>query len=201
MTGSVVGAIDQGTTSTRFMVFDHRGAVVASAQREFEQIFPQPGWVEHDPIEIWQTVEVVVAEALAAASLAPSDLVAVGITNQRETTVAWDRRTGLPLANAIVWQDTRTADLCADLAGDEGLDRFRPITGLPLATYFSGPKASWLLRTVDANTLSLIAYVTPAVALFLGWWVRGETLRSTTIAGTGLILLGVVLVVRRRRTT
>ena len=144
-----VGALDQGTTSTRFMIFDRRGGVVASSQREFRQILPEPGWVEHDPIEILETVGVVVAEALSKAGLTAEDLVAVGITNQRETTVVWDRTTGLPLANAIVWQDTRTDKLCSTLAEGHGIDRFRDRTGLPLATYFSGPKTAWLLSNVD----------------------------------------------------
>ena len=144
-----VGAIDQGTTSTRFMIFDRDGSVVASAQREFSQILPRPGWVEHDPVEIWNTVETVVSEALATARMTVRDLVAVGITNQRETTVVWDRATGLPMSNAIVWQDTRTDALCRTLAEGYGIDRFRSRTGLPLATYFSGPKAAWLLANVD----------------------------------------------------
>ena len=148
----LVGAIDQGTTSTRFMVFDHDGAVVASAQEEFEQIYPRPGWVEHDPAEILDSVESVVTRALSQAGLTARDLVAVGITNQRETTVVWDRSTGTPLANAIVWQDTRTSRLCRELEGGQGMDRFRPTTGLPLATYFSGPKAGWLLDHVDGLT-------------------------------------------------
>ena len=144
-----VGAIDQGTTSTRFMIFDGRGRVVSSARQEFRQILPRPGWVEHDPIEIMATVEAVIAEALLEAGLAAGDLVAVGITNQRETTVVWDRTDGRPLANAIVWQDTRTADICATLSAGYGPDRFRDLTGLPLSTYFSGPKAAWLLTNVD----------------------------------------------------
>ncbi len=144
-----IGAIDQGTTSTRFMVFDGQGRVVASAQREFSQILPRPGWVEHDPLEIWNTVETVAAQALAEAGMNARELVAVGITNQRETTVVWDRTTGLPLSNAIVWQDTRTDALCETLAEGHGIDRFRSRTGLPLATYFSGPKAAWLLANVD----------------------------------------------------
>ncbi len=148
----LVGAIDQGTTSTRFMVFDHDGAVVASAQEEFEQIYPRPGRVEHDPAEILDSVESVVTRALSQAGLTARDLVAVGITNQRETTVVWDRSTGTPLANAIVWQDTRTSRLCRELEGGQGMDRFRPTTGLPLATYFSGPKAGWLLDHVDGLT-------------------------------------------------
>ena len=143
-----VGAIDQGTTSSRFMVFDRHGAVIASAQREHEQIYPKPGWVEHDAAEIWRNTEAVIGEALARGGLRAGDLAAVGITNQRETTVLWDRNTGAPLANALVWQDTRTADLVAAYARDGGQDRFRARTGLPLATYFSGLKLKWLLDNV-----------------------------------------------------
>jgi glycerol kinase len=146
-----VGALDQGTTSTRFMVFDHDGSVVSNSQEEHNQIFPRPGWVEHDPVEIWAKTQSVIEGALATAGIKPSDLVAVGITNQRETTVVWDRETGEPIANAIVWQDTRTAELCAELGGDEGPDRFRARTGLPLATYFAGPKARWLLDHYDLH--------------------------------------------------
>jgi glycerol kinase len=145
MTRSLVGALDQGTTSTRFLVFDPAGAVVSVAQDEHRQIFPRPGWVEHDPVEIIDRTRDVIAAALGAAGIRPGDLAGIGITNQRETTVLWSRRTGHPVSNAIVWQDTRTAALCQDLAGDEGPDRFRPVTGLPLATYFSGPKVAWLL--------------------------------------------------------
>jgi len=144
-----IGAIDQGTTSTRFMIFDHSGAVVASAQREFRQILPKPGWVEHDPMEILETTEGVVDEALRSAGLGVEDLVAVGIANQRETTVVWDPTSGRPVANAIVWQDTRTDRICKRLAREGGIDRFRDRTGLPLATYFSGPKAAWILEGVD----------------------------------------------------
>ncbi len=147
--GRAVGAIDQGTTSTRFMIFDHSGAVIASAQREFRQILPQPGWVEHDPLEILQTTEAVVTEALSSGGMEAGDLAAVGIANQRETTVVWDRASGMPLANAIVWQDTRTDRICERLAREGGIDRFRDRTGLPLATYFSGPKAAWLLENAD----------------------------------------------------
>ena len=127
------------------MIFDHDGAVVAIDQQEHTQIFPKPGWVEHDPVEIWNRTVAVIEGALANAGVSASDLVAVGITNQRETTVIWDRSTGRPVANAIVWQDTRTADLCESLGGEEGADRFRAKTGLPLATYFAGPKARWLI--------------------------------------------------------
>jgi glycerol kinase len=143
-----VGALDQGTTSTRFMVFDHRGRVVAAGQREHQQIFPKPGWVEHDATEIWQRCQEVTSAALAKAGLSARDLAAVGITNQRETTVIWDRSTGEPIHNALVWQDTRTAGICRDLAADGGQDRFRATTGLPIATYFSGPKIKWLLDNV-----------------------------------------------------
>jgi glycerol kinase len=144
-----VGAIDQGTTSTRFMVFDHGGNVKGVAQEEHEQIFPRPGWVEHDAGEIWERTQQVVREGLEAAGIQAGDLAAVGITNQRETTVVWDRSTGDPVANAIVWQDTRTDRLVNQIAGDEGLDRLRSKTGLPLATYFSGPKVRWLLDEND----------------------------------------------------
>ncbi|MDH3500668.1 MAG: FGGY family carbohydrate kinase, partial [Acidimicrobiia bacterium] len=144
--GAYVGAIDQGTTSTRFMIFDRQGQVVASAQQEHRQIFPQPGWVEHDPAEIWTKTQAVIRSALQTAGLAPADLVAVGITNQRETAVVWDPDSGEPAAHAIVWQDTRTGGIIQDLAADEGPDRFRAVTGLPLATYFAGPKVTWLLE-------------------------------------------------------
>lgn len=144
-----VGALDQGTTSTRFMIFDAAGRVVASDQREHRQIFPRPGWVEHDPAEIIERTHEVIEGALAVAGLERTDLTAVGITNQRETAVVWDRTTGRPVANAIVWQDTRTDEVCRRLAGDEGPDRFRTVTGLPLATYFSGPKVRWLLDELD----------------------------------------------------
>jgi glycerol kinase len=143
-----IGAIDQGTTSSRFMVFDQQGTVVAVAQREHEQIYPKPGWVEHDAAEIWRNTQAVIGEALARGGVKPGDLAAVGITNQRETTVLWDRNTGAPLANALVWQDTRTAELVAAYARDGGQDRFRARTGLPLATYFSGLKLRWLLDNV-----------------------------------------------------
>ncbi|QKW05413.1 glycerol kinase GlpK [Streptomyces sp. NA04227] len=143
-----VAAIDQGTTSSRCIVFDHDGAIVSVDQREHKQIFPKPGWVEHDATEIWSKVQAVVAGALAKAHLRADQLSALGITNQRETTVLWDRATGRPVHNAIVWQDTRTAALCTELGGTEGQDRFREATGLPLASYFSGPKARWLLDNV-----------------------------------------------------
>jgi len=143
-----IGAIDQGTTSTRFLVFDRAGHIVASAQREHQQIYPQPGWVEHDPEEIWLRTREVIAEAMSQRNLRPSDLAAIGITNQRETTLLWNRKTGRPLANALVWQDTRVADYIPEFSRDGGPDRFRAATGLPLATYFSALKIRWLLDHV-----------------------------------------------------
>jgi glycerol kinase len=144
-----VGALDQGTTSTRFMIFDHQGQVKGIDQKEHEQIFPRPGWVEHNANEIWQRCQEVIAGALSNTGLSLSDLAAVGITNQRETTVVWDRNTGEPVYNAIVWQDTRTDQICNELAADGGQDRFRAKTGLPIATYFSGPKVKWVLDNVE----------------------------------------------------
>jgi glycerol kinase len=144
-----VGALDQGTTSTRFMIFDHHGRVKGVDQKEHEQIFPKPGWVEHDPKEIWQRSQEVIGGALGNAGLSASDLAAVGITNQRETTVVWDKNTGEPVYNAIVWQDTRTDQICNELAAHGGQDRFRAKTGLPIATYFSGPKVKWILDNVE----------------------------------------------------
>ncbi len=143
-----VGALDQGTTSTRFIIFDHAGRVVAKDQQEHEQIYPQAGWVEHDPLEIWQRSVEVTRGALTRAGIAAGDLAAVGITNQRETTVVWDRWTGRPIHNAIVWQDTRTDRIIDELAKDGGQDRLRAKVGLPLATYFSGPKVAWLLDNI-----------------------------------------------------
>jgi glycerol kinase len=143
-----IGAIDQGTTSTRFIVFDGAGRVVCVAQKEHRQIFPKPGWVEHDPAEIWNRTEEVIREAMEKRRLKPADLAAIGITNQRETTVVWDRKSGKPVANAIVWQDTRVGEDVAEFAKHGGPDRFRGKTGLPLSTYFSGLKLRWILRNV-----------------------------------------------------
>ncbi len=147
-----VAAIDQGTTSTRCMIFDHDGNVAAVDQKEHRQIFPKPGWVEHDPMEIWTRVQEVMWGALEKMDRGHmtevSEIAAIGITNQRETTLVWDRNTGQPIYNAIVWQDTRTDVICAKLAKNGGQDRFRKKTGLPLATYFSGPKVKWILDNV-----------------------------------------------------
>jgi glycerol kinase len=143
-----VAAIDQGTSSTRFMIFDHGGNVVAVDQKEHKQIYPKPGWVEHDPLEIWERTQQVIQGALSKGNVSPADIAAVGITNQRETTVVWEKSTGRPVYNAIVWQDTRTDAIIGKLARAGGQNRFRKKTGLPLATYFSGPKIKWILDNV-----------------------------------------------------
>ncbi|MFD7923706.1 glycerol kinase GlpK [Streptomyces sp. NPDC059740] len=147
--GPFIAAIDQGTTSSRCIVFDRDGRIVAVDQKEHEQILPKPGWVEHDAAEIWRNVQEVVANAIDQAGITAADVKAIGITNQRETTMLWDRHTGEPVHNAIVWQDTRTAALCRELGRNVGQDRFRRETGLPLSSYFAGPKIRWLLENVD----------------------------------------------------
>ncbi|MBX4170682.1 glycerol kinase GlpK [Rhodococcus sp. DMU2021] len=144
-----IAAIDQGTTSSRCIIFDHDGRIVSLAQKEHRQFFPRSGWIEHDPEELWLNTREVGAAALAKADLRRNDVAAIGLTNQRETTVVWDRTTGKPVYNAIVWQDTRTDRLVEELAGDAGPDRYREITGLPLSTYFAGPKVRWILDNVD----------------------------------------------------
>ena len=150
-----IGAIDQGTTSTRFIVFDRYGRVSAIAQKEHEQIFPEPGWVEHDPNEIWRRTREVIEEALQQKGLQPKDFAAIGITNQRETTIVWNRKTGHAIYNAIVWQDTRVESDVASFAAQGGQDRFRNQTGLPLATYFSALKIRWILDNLrDARELA-----------------------------------------------
>lgn len=142
-------ALDQGTTSSRAIIFDHNGAIITTAQKEFTQIFPQPGWVEHDPMEIWSTQLGVAAEAISKAGLTPSDIAAIGITNQRETTVVWDRNTGKPIYNAIVWQDRRTAAFCDELKSREVENVIRQSTGLVIDAYFSGTKIRWILDNVE----------------------------------------------------
>ncbi len=170
-----VAAIDQGTTGTRCILFDHGGQIVASAYEEHRQVYPQAGWVEHDPLEVWERTQSVVRAALARGNVRPEQIVAVGVTNQRETTVVWDPRTGRPYYNALVWQDTRTKEICDRLAREGGQDRFRPQVGLPLATYFSGPKLCWLL----ANVPDLRAAAERGAALFgtmdtwIIWWLTG----------------------------
>lgn len=144
----VVMAIDQGTTSTRAILFNHQGMIVSSAQKEHQQFYPKPGWVEHDPLEIWRSAQMVMQEALISSGLSINDVAVIGITNQRETTLVWDKSTGKPFYPAVVWQDTRTDQICSQLAEDGGQDRFRRKTGLPIATYFSGPKIKWLLENV-----------------------------------------------------
>ena len=144
-----IAAIDQGTTSSRCILFDEDGSIVHIDQREHEQITPKAGWVEHDASEIWTRVREVIGGAMASSAAEAGDVEAIGITNQRETTVVWDRETGEPVYNAIVWQDTRTAPLVRELAGDEGVDRLRDVVGLPLSTYFSGPKIKWILDNVE----------------------------------------------------
>ena len=148
MAKKYVAAIDQGTTSTRFIVFDRQGQRICSNQQEHQQIYPQPGWVEHNPEEIWQRTQSVIKNALEIGNIDPKDIAALGITNQRETTIIWDRKTGKPYGNAIVWQDTRTRFICDRLAEVGGKDRFRERCGLPLTTYFSGPKIKWMLDNI-----------------------------------------------------
>jgi glycerol kinase len=149
MAKKYAAAVDQGTTGTRFMVFDHEGQVVDWKYLEHEQIYPQAGWVEHDPMEIWARTQDVIKIVLDKGEIDPNDISAIGVTNQRETTIVWDKNTGKPYYNAIVWQCTRTRGICDDLTKDGGQDRFRPKVGLPLATYFSGPKIKWILDNVD----------------------------------------------------
>jgi glycerol kinase len=170
-----IAAIDQGTTSTRCILFDHAGRIAWTAQREHRQIYPQPGWVEHDPLEIWERTRQVIDDVIAAGNIQPGDIQAIGVTNQRETTLVWDRHTGKPFYNAIVWQDTRTKPICDELALDGGQDRFRARVGLPLTTYFSGPKLRWLLDQVPG----LRQAAERGDALFgnidtwLIWWLTG----------------------------
>ncbi len=144
-----IAAIDQGTTSTRFIIFDAKGQIISSAQREHTQHYPKPGWVEHDPMEIYENAKLVVAEALIKGGLLIENIAAIGITNQRETTLVWNKHTGMPYYNALVWQDTRTTSMVNDLTATHGPDGLREKTGLPFATYFSGLKLKWLLENVD----------------------------------------------------
>jgi glycerol kinase len=170
-----IATIDQGTTSTRCILFDQAGQVCSLAQQEHRQLYPQAGWVEHDPLEIWHTTQQVIRAAVASAGAGPGTLAAVGVTNQRETTIVWNRRTGQPYHNAIVWQDTRTKDLCDALARDGGQNRFRAVTGLPLATYFSGPKLKWILDHVpDVRAAAERGEaVFGNVDSWLTWWLTG----------------------------
>lgn len=174
-TKKYVGAVDQGTTSTRFMIFNHEGEVVSVHQLEHEQIYPKPGWVEHNPMEIWERTQQVIKGALEKAGISAEELAAIGVTNQRETTIVWNKNTGKPYYNAIVWQDTRTKEICDELAKDGGQDRFRSKVGLPLATYFSGPKIKWILDNIpgvreDAEKGEAIF---GNIDTWVIWWLTG----------------------------
>ena len=170
-----VGALDQGTTSNRFIIFDRNGKIVGIDQKEHEQIFPKPGWVEHNPAEIWQNTQDVIRGALEKTGISGSDLAAIGITNQRETTVLWDKNTGRPYTNAIVWQCTRTDEICKELTHEEGQNRFRDKTGLPVATYFSGPKIKWILDNVpEARSGAMKGdALFGTMETWLIWWLTG----------------------------
>ena len=179
-----IGAIDQGTTSSRFIVFDRAGRIVATAQKEHDQIYPQPGWVEHSPEEIWARTAGVIAEAMAAAHLHPGDLAAIGITNQRETTVVWDRRSGQPIHNALVWQDMRVGDAVAEMSRAGGPDRFRQQTGLPISTYFSALKIRWILDHVPNARAEAAAghLLFGNIDTFLTWRLTGRHVTDCTNA-------------------
>src|SRR5436305_13776991 len=179
-------ALDQGTTSSRALVFDRTGTVRASAQAEFAQRFPQPGWVEHDPRDIWASQSGVLHEALAYAALSPREIAAIGITNQRETTILWDRKTGEPVANAIVWQDRRTAGMCDALRAQGHEPLFRERTGLVLDPYFSGTKIRWLLDHIDADPERL-AFGT--VDSWLVWQLTGGRAHVTDLTNASRTLL------------
>jgi glycerol kinase len=186
-----VAAIDQGTTSSRCIIFDHGGEIVSADQREHRQIFPRAGWVEHDPAEIWSNVRQVSAAALAKADLSSRDIAAVGITNQRETAVVWDRTTGEPVYNAIVWQDTRTDRICAELAADGGTDRYKERVGLPLATYFAAPKVRWILDNVDGARERAEAgdLLCGTVDSWLLWNITGRDVHATDVTNASRTML------------
>lgn len=173
--GSYIGAVDLGTTSNRFIIFDRQGRIVGLDQKEHEQIFPQPGWVEHDPMEIWQNTRAVIRGALGKSGIKGRELAGIGITNQRETTVIWDRHTGKPLYNAIVWQCTRTDGICNALMAEGGQDRFRAQTGLPIATYFSGPKIKWILDSVPGARAAADRgdALFGTIETWMIWWLTG----------------------------
>lgn len=170
-----IAAIDQGTTSTRCILFDHAGNVCSIAQYEHNQIYPQPGWVEHDPLEIWEKTRQAVRQALGSAQIDPASIAAVGVTNQRETTVVWEKSSGRPVYNAIVWQDTRTKSICDELSLETGLDRFRDKTGLPIATYFSGPKIKWILENIPGarKAAERGELLFGNIDTWLIWWLTG----------------------------
>ncbi|MEU4705924.1 glycerol kinase GlpK [Nocardia salmonicida] len=185
-----VAAIDQGTTSSRCIIFDRQGRIVGTAQREHRQIFPKPGWVEHDPAEVWRNTESVLGAALGTSRCSAGDLAAVGITNQRETTVVWDRATGEPVYNAIVWQDTRTDQLCTELAGEQGPHRYADRTGLPLSTYFAGPKLRWILDNVDGVRARAEAgdLCFGTMDSWVLWKLTGEHLTDVTNASRTMLM-------------
>lgn len=193
-----VAAIDQGTTSTRCMLFNHAGEIIAADQREHRQIYPQPGWVEHDPLEIWQRTRDVIHAALEKAQVTARDIAALGVTNQRETTVVWDKTSGAPICNAIVWQDTRTDAICNELAqlasttlsAGGGQDRLRATTGLPLATYFSGPKLKWILDNVPGARQKAAAgeLLFGTIDTWLIWNLTGRHVTDVTNASRTLLM-------------
>jgi glycerol kinase len=190
MSEQFVAAIDQGTASSRCLIFDRSGRIVSVAQKEHQQFFPRPGWVEHDAQEIWRHVEEVVRDAVDEAQLKPSDLVAVGIANQRETTLVWDRESGAPVHNAINWADTRTDHLIRELGGDLGQDRYRELCGLPLATYFSGPKIRWLLDNVPglAERAEAGEVLFGTMDSWLIWRLTGRHLTDVTNASRTMLM-------------
>jgi len=190
VTNRYIASIDQGTASSRCLLFDERGRIVSVAQKEHRQIYPKPGWVEHDPVEIWQNVLEVVQEALSKAQLTPADIVALGIANQRETTVVWDRATGAPVQNAINWQDIRTDHLIHELGADAGQDRFRELCGLPLATYFAGPKLRWLLDHVPGLQERAEAgdVLFGTMDAWLIWNLTGRHVTDVTNAGRTMLM-------------
>jgi glycerol kinase len=190
MSEQYVAAIDQGTASSRCLIFDRSARVVSIAQKEHQQFFPRPGWVEHDAEEIWRNVEEVVRDAVDEAQLKPADVVAVGIANQRESTLVWHRETGVPVHNAINWQDTRTDHLIRELGGDVGQDRFRDLCGLPLATYFSGPKIRWLLDNVPglAERAQTGEVLFGTMDSWLIWRLTGRHLTDVTNASRTMLM-------------
>ncbi len=185
-----VAAIDQGTTSTRCILFNHDGQIVAAHQQEHAQIYPQPGWVEHDALEIWQRTREVIDGALEKAQVSARQIAALGVTNQRETTIVWDKASGAPLCNAIVWQDTRTDAICNELANAGGQDRLRATTGLPLATYFSGPKLKWILDNVPGARQKAAAgdLLFGTVDTWLIWNLTGRHVTDVTNASRTLLM-------------
>ena len=185
-----IGAIDQGTTSTRFMIFDHGGNVVCFDQKEHRQIYPKPGWVEHDPMEIWSRTQEVIARALEKGGISADEIAAIGITNQRETTVVWDRTTGQPVHNAIVWQDTRTDKIISKLGRIGGQNKFRKKTGLPLATYFSGPKIKWILDNVKGakQKAKKGELLFGNIDTWLIWNLTGEHITDVTNASRTMLM-------------